>query len=165
MKKTSLSLLILFAIATAHAQEFELPDQYKFEKAADYATYESHVIQAIDWINETPLNQEENKRKETNAFLLKWISGSPTVHLEIKQEIVTFIDSPDLLMIFMSGWTKYALQSKDFNNKVEGSLAGVEAVIAFYEKNRQSMKKDKAVEKYVKLKANGKLRAYIVENA
>jgi hypothetical protein len=165
MKKISLSMMLVSFGLAANAQQFELPVGYKLEKAEDYRRYEREVIQAIDWIIGTPLGQMDGNRKEVNAFLLQWMSGSPIVHLEIKQEIVTFIDSPDLLMIFMGGWTKYSLESKDFHNKVEGSLAGVEAVITFYEKNRQSLKRDKAVEKYIKLKQSGKLKSYIVENA
>ena len=165
MKKIALSLICLCMALIVCAQEFDVPVNYKFEKADDFARYEPSVVQAIHWINETPLDQDGSKRKEINAFLLQWMSGSPTVHLEIKQEIVTFVGSPDLLMIFMGGWTKYSLESKDFNNKVAGNLAGVEAVIAFYQKNRKAIGKDKAVEKYIKLKDSGKLQAYIEQNS
>ncbi|GHT51772.1 hypothetical protein FACS189440_21190 [Bacteroidia bacterium] len=37
----------------------------------------------------------------------------------------------------MGGWTKYSITTKDFENKVQGSLAGIESVIDFYNKNKQ----------------------------
>jgi len=42
---------------------------------------------------------------------------------------------------------------------------GVEAVIEFYIKNKDYLKRDKNVEKYIKLKDEGKLEDYISKNA
>ena len=97
---------------------------------------------------------------------MEWITGSPTVSIEIKEEIVSFLGiNPDLLMIFMGGWTKYSLETKDFNNKIKGNQMGIEAVIDFYLKNKENLKKDKNVEKYIKLREEGKLNEYISKNA
>jgi len=73
--------------------------------------------------------------------------------------------SPDLLMIFMGGWAKYSLESKDFKNKNSGSMAGIESVIEFYTKNKDFMPKDKNIEKYIKMKDKGTLKEYIEKNA
>ncbi len=165
--KTITSIFILLIIPLGLlAQEFNVPKDYKLDKAEDYAPYEQDIIKCVDWLAKTPLNEQQNKRKEANAFLLKWLTGSPNVHLEIKQEIVTFMGtSPDLLMIFMGGWAKYSLESKDFDNKIKGSKAGIETVIDFYNANREFMSKDKNVEKFIKMKNKGKLDEYITKNA
>ena len=162
-----LTLTVIFAAFTFGlvAQDFEVPQNYKFEKAEDYAAYEKDVINCFNWLMNTPINEEASKRKEANAFLFKWMSGSPNVHLEIKPGIVTFMNQPDLFMIFMGGWTKYSLESKDFDDKVEGNMAGINSVIKFYSKNKDLIKKDKNVEKYIKMKEKGKLRNYIKDNA
>ncbi len=165
MKKIILTLFLGAFAFTVLSQEFELPGNYKFEQAEDYSKYEPAVLQGIAWIIATPLDKQEAKRKKINAFLLEWLSGSPYVHLELKKEIVTFIDSPDLLMVFMGAWAKYSLESKEFNNKVAGSLAGLHAVIDFYSRNREVIKKDKNVEKYIKMKQNGTLTEYVEKNA
>ncbi len=147
------------------SQDFEVPKNYKLIKAEDYAPYEQDVVKCFDWLMKTPNNEQNVKRKETNAFLLKWLTGSPNVHLDIKQEIVTFMGtSPDLLMIFMGGWAKYSLETKNFENKVEGSKAGIEAVIEFYNNNRNTLPKDKNVEKYIKMKRKGTFDKYIKKN-
>ena len=165
--KTIISILILMTISLGlFAQDFSIPKDYKLDKAEDYASYEQDVIKCFDWLMQTPIHGQTAKRKDANTFLLKWLSGSPNVHIEIKQEIVTFMGtSPDLLMVFMGGWAKYSLESKDFDNKIKGSKAGIEAVIDFYNANREFMTKDKNVEKYVKMKNKGTLDGYIEKNA
>jgi len=70
-----------------------------------------------------------------------------------------------LLMVFMCGWTKYSIETKDNNNTAMGNQKGIEAVIEFYTKNKEYLKKDNNVEKYIKLKENGKLEEYISKNA
>jgi len=166
MKTITLTFVLTIISIGLFSQNFDLPKNYKFEKVEDYAVYEEDVVKCVDWLMETSLNEEVAKRKEANAFLFAWLSGSPNVSIEIKQEIVTFMGtSPDLLMIFLGGWTKYSLESKDFENKVAGSMAGIESVIEFYTKNKDFMPKDKNVEKYIKMKRKGKLEAYIQKNA
>ncbi|WP_430813412.1 hypothetical protein [Carboxylicivirga sp. RSCT41] len=165
--KTIIVTLILTTISLGlFSQNFEVPKNYKLEKAEDYAPYEKEVVKCFDWLMKTPVNEQIDKRKEANAFLLKWLSGSPTVHIEIKAEIVSFMEtSPDLLFVFLGGWAKYSLESQDFDNKKAGSLAGIDSVIEFYTKNKAFMPKDKNVEKYVKMKNKGKLKEYIEKYA
>lgn len=166
MKKISIVLILMTISLSLFSQNFEIPKNIKLENAEDFANYEQEVIKCINWLIKTPINEQETKRKDANTFLMKWLTGSPYVHLDIKQEIVTFMGtSPDLLMIFMGGWTKYSLESKAFDNKVDGSLQGIESVIEFYTKNKAFLPKDKNVEKYIKMKQKGKLKEYIEKNA
>lgn len=164
--KTTLAALTLCVMSTvAFSQDFEVPANFQPKNESDYAKYESDVLKCIQWLAQTPANEQTEKQKDANAFLLKWMAGSPTVHIEVKQEIVTFMDTSELLMIFMGGWTKYTLESKDADNKVNCSMAGVEAVIEYYTKNKAVLSKNKAVEKYIKMKEKGTLKEYIQKNA
>jgi hypothetical protein len=166
MKTITLTLFLITISIGLFSQDFEVPKNYKLDKVEDYVPYEQDVVKCFDWLMNTSINEQTAKRNEANAFLLKWISGSPNVNIEIKQEIVTFMGtSPDLLMIFMGGWAKYSLESKDFNNKIAGSMAGIESIIEFYTKNKDFMTKDKNVEKYIKMKDKGTLKSYIEKNA
>lgn len=166
MKTFILALLTSIFTLGLFAQEFEVPKNYILDKAEDYAPYEKDVVDCFNWLIETPLNEQEAKRKEANAFLLTWLSGSPEIEIELKQEIVTFMrTSPDLLMIFLGGWGIHSLETRDFNDKVGGNLAGIEAAIEFYKKNKNFLSKDKYMEKYIKLQKNGKLKEYIEKNA
>ncbi len=104
-----------------YSQEFIIPENVHLGKAEDYAPLEKDVVKAVEWLLKTPINEQKQKRVEIHAFLIKWLSGSPYVHLEIKPEIVTFVGSktPDLLMIFMGGWAKYLSKPKIIQTRPE----------------------------------------------
>ena len=165
MKTIGLALILTTLFLGVNAQAFEVPKNYKLESAEDYDSHEKDIINCVNWLANTPVNEQADKRKEANAFLLKWVSGSSKVHIELKQEIATFMDDGDLLMIFMGSWTKYSIESGDFNNKVKGTTAGIESVIDFYTKNKGMISKNKGVEKYLKMKEKGTLKEYIEKNA
>ena len=166
MKKLTLILIFGSISFGLFSQNFEVPKSYILEKAEDYTQYENDVVKCVDWLIANPINEQASKRKEANAFLLKWLMGSPDIYIEIRQEIVTFQNSsPELLSIFMGGWAKYSIENKDFDNKTLGSLAGIESVIEFYTKNKGLISKDKNVEAYVKMKKKGTLKDYIEKNA
>jgi|GEM_PF-197637 len=166
MKKLFGILIFSFLTVNLFAQEFEVPKNCVFTQKEDFAKYEGEIIKGIDWLLQTPINTQPEKRKEINNFVMTWITGSPTVSVDIKPEIVSFMKpNPDLLMIFMCGWTKYSIETKDINNKIMGSQKGVDAVIDFYVKNKENLKKDNNVEKYLKMKEKGKLEEYISKNA
>lgn len=148
----------LFAKATKNKKQQELKTK------EDYAKYEQDVINGYNWLMKTPIDLEPTKRKELNAFLMQWMTGSPNVSIELSQKIVTYMDCGECLMMFMGGWTKYALESKDFKNKVKGNLAGTESVIKFYLLNKKSLGKNTAIEKFIKLKEENKLEEYIKSN-
>lgn len=142
----------------------ESKKQYQLKTKEDFAKYEQDVLDGFNWLIETPLGLEPTKRKELNTFLLEWMSGSPYVSIELSEKIVTYLDCGECLMIFMGGWTKYALETRDFKNKNKGNLAGTESVIKFYLSNKETLGENKAIEKYIKLKEENKLEEYIKSN-
>jgi D-arabinose 1-dehydrogenase-like Zn-dependent alcohol dehydrogenase len=165
MKKILAILFFTVSVTGLFAQDFEVPKNYVFNKPDDYTKYEKDIILCFDWMMSTPINEQAQKRKDINAFFMKWLTGSHNMSVDIKQEIVNFMQpNPDLLMIFMGGWVKYALETKDYNNKMNGNLKGIESVITFYQKNKDNLQKDKNVEKYIKMKEKGTLNDYIKKN-
>lgn len=165
MKATSFIFVFIIITSALIAQDFTVPVNYKFNKAEDYGAYEQDVIKCFDWLMNTPINEQSGKRKDASEFLIKWLSGSPEVHVMLHHEIVTFMESPDLFIIFLGGWAKYSLQTGDLDNKIAGNLAGIESVIDFYSRNKGIIAKDKNVEKYIKMKKKGKLKGHIEKYA
>lgn len=164
MKKT-LWILILSVAFSVYGQDYQVPKNVVLKTDADYDKYEADIIKCADWLINSQVSSETAKRKEANSFLLLWLTGSSKVSIEIKEEIVNFTDAhAEILFIFMAGWTKYVLETKDFKNKVMGSVKGVEAVITFYKNNKESVKKDENIEKYIKMKEDGTLEKYIKKN-
>lgn len=141
-----------------YGQDFQVPKDYKLKEKEDYKPYEPQILQAIDWALNTPLDKEVEKRQEAYAFILAWLSGSPDVTININFDVVNVSKTnQDLLFPFMMGWAKYALENNYSKDNLEGNIAGVKAVVKFYEDNKKLLKKDKAVEKYKKLIEDNKL--------
>ncbi len=165
MKKAIGFLMFTIIAVGVYAQEFEVPEDYAFSTNEDYAKYETDILNGIDWLIGTPIKDQPVKRKEVNSFVILWLTGCPNVSVEVNTDIVNFFDSnPELLMIFMCGWTKYSLETKDYKNKIMGNVKGIETVIDFYTRNRGNMEKDKNVEKYIKMKEKGTLEEFITKS-
>ena len=140
IKTVLISTLLFCCTSLIHAQE--LLDELPTTKEAFIAS-EKKVLGTIDWLENTAVNQEEEKRKQQNAILVAWITNSPTVTLEISANVLTFTKkNPELLILFMGGWTKYSLQNNYSSDPVLGSTAGIKSAIKVYKTGL--LKKDKA---------------------
>jgi hypothetical protein len=156
-----LSVCSIFSFSV-FAQDAELLESLPKTKE-EFKTSESRVLATINWLESTPLNQDEAKRKQQNALLIAWITDSPTVTIELNSNVLTFTKkNSDLLIIFMGGWTKFALENAYSKDVFVGSLAGVKAAIKFY-KMGNGIKKDKAMDKLVTLEENGELAKWVKE--
>ena len=163
MKKLFFISIIAFWGISLFAQEFQIPQNYNLVKAEDYAPYEQDVINSVKWLADIPINQNVGKREEANAFLMKWMLGSPNLKIVVHPEIVTFSSNPEMLIAFLGGWTKYSLETKDYSNQLKGNIAGIENAIFVYNKNKKIIGKDKNIEKYIKLQSKGKLENEIAK--
>ena len=160
MKTLILSFVLSLFFISLSAQDFELPQDFDPKNKAEYAKYEPTLIQAIDWLQETPLSSQTDKRKETSGFVMVWLSGSPDVDIHIKPRIIDFAICQACLVTFVGGWAKYSLETKN-KEELTGTIAGIESVIKFYAKNRAHLPKINSIEKYTKLKEKGKLEKFI----
>ncbi len=160
MKTIKTLILMLFVSATVLAQEVEIPNDLKLETAEDYKQTEQLVLDSAAWLLQSPIAENPGKRKDINAFLMKWMSGSPSVSIELVSGLVP-LECADCLMLFLSGWTKYSLENNYSNNKVDCALAGVEYAIEFYEKNKAEIGKNPEMQKLIKLKKKEKLKKYV----
>lgn len=160
MKSLFTCILSLSLTATVVAQDVSLPKDIKLEQAADYKQTEALVIKAIDWLANTPINEDADKRKELSAFLMKWVNGSPTVSIALVPDVAP-LDSKDCLLAFMAGWTKYSLQNNYAKDNVACAVAAAEHTINFYNKNKATLGNSKTVELLIKKQKSNKLNKYI----
>lgn len=158
IKTVFISLLILITLTqTSSAQELltELPSTKE-----EFIASEKKVLATIDWLENTPINQEEEKRKSLNALLLVWVTNSPTVTLEINADALTFTEkTPDLLVIFMGGWIRYSLENNYSKDAVQGTLAGIKSAIKVYKTGL--LKKNKEMEKLIETDEKGELENWV----
>lgn len=161
MKSKIILLWFLCLSVGITAQEFQIPANVTFDSEADYAKYEQDVLKAIEWSISTPVSEQQTKRKAVNAFLMQWMTGSPTVTLEISQAIVPYMDCPDCLMAFLNGWTKYSLENDYSKDRLASVMAGTNHTIDFYERNKKDLGRNNEIEKLIRKKKKGELESYI----
>ena len=135
------------------------------ETKTQFVQSEPQVINTINWLESTPMDSAEVKRKEQLALLLAWMTNSPTVDIVVNTKVVNFSEkNPELLLIFMGGWTKYVLENSYSKDLVKSNLAGVLSVIKVYKKNK-TLKKDKNLEKLIELNEKNELEEWIIMQA
>jgi len=165
-----LSAVLLVFCNNAKAQTFELP-KYEIKTAKDCEALEPKVLEAIDYLMNTPpikkpltleeINQERN-RLNTLLFIMSFAESTDKCMIDLNYKVATFLKSKNynILVIFASGWIKNALTTNT-DNKLVGNMAGIEMVIDYYGKYKDILGKNKEIEKYIKLQNEGKLEEFI----
>src|SRR5690554_5637126 len=142
MKRFLLVIFLMTASICSFSQEFNLPD-YQIQSPKDCDKYNNDVLNAIDWLISTPPNKELKKQQKTKEFLIQWMTETKAVSIYLDTDIVNFFEK------------------NEKSDKLEMSIAGIELCIDYYNKNINLLKKDKNLEKYIKMKNNGTLRGYL----
>lgn len=156
--------LAIVCIVTTFAFSSSAQDllDYLPETKEDFIESEENVLATINWLENTPANEQKEKHKEQYGYLVAWLTNSPTVTLELNASVLEFSKkNSELLIIFMGGWTKYVLENDYSKDAVKGTVAGLKSVIKVY--NAGGLKKDKNVKKLIELEAAGELENWVKE--
>ena len=162
-----LSTIFLLAISfNGRAQTSPVPKSYSLTTPEDYNKYEKDVVNVINWLEQTPWDPKSIERQIADSFLLAWISGSPTVTIELGDDILMKImeKNKEALVTYMGGYTKYTLQSRADKTSYDvnkAKLAGFKAIITKYNSEKKTRSKDKNVEMLAKLDSEGKLENWV----
>ncbi len=160
MKKTLLLIVFVSLCTLLYGQDYPVPSQYKMEAKEDYKPYEPQIRSTIDWYLAQPSAANTPKRQEAAAFLMKWLTGTPDVSINLNMDLglgEIIKKNGDLLLPFILGWVKYSLDNDHSKDDILGYKAGLETMVAYYNSNKKSLQKDKNVEKYDKLIKKGEL--------
>lgn len=162
-RKLLLSTIVLLTLLDGiHAQDFEVPKKYKFKIEEDYRQEEPNIYKAVDWMVNTPIGTDLDKREKANRYILKWLEGTPTFTLTVTQEALPYMkDCAPCLIIYMGGWAQNAIKNPTTSDNVSGSTNGTLQVIKFYELNQEILGKVKSIDKLVKMREKGKLEGHI----
>ena len=165
MKIRSLFLCALLAIAgKAFSQEQTVPTKYELNTKEDYAKYETEIVMAAKWLVNTPLNEQQEKRKEVSAFVVKWVMGSPTVNVELTPIIADFEKkNPGMMTIWLASSAKYVIENNHSTDVRAKQKAALHDMIKVYQSG-QGIKKDKKMDEVTKADKNGNLDKWIEEN-
>lgn len=161
---------LIFALALSsfsaqglYAQAQLVPEQYSLEKAEDYAAYNNDVVRCVDWIINTPISEGRNIRRNVYEFLLQWTAGSPDLLISISPDNLPFeISHPDLLILFMGAWAKYAIIHKDYKDHLAANEYAVLTVLDFMESNKALLpEEDATTQKFKAMREKGTLRKHL----
>jgi hypothetical protein len=167
MKKKSLHIVFLFtvilSVQACFAQtSFELPQNPVLKEKEDYARYEPIMVNAAKWLEQTDLDKEPDKRKEVNAFVLKWITGSPTVNVDLSDQLGRIYgQNYQLLAIYLAGYARNMIENKNSPTKFAAIKAGLMSMIRVYKKGIQ-ITPNKEMNKIIRL-TDSELDGYINE--
>lgn len=160
-RKYFLLFFILMGVAaTSFSQNNKFIDSIPTTKAG-YIRTEPAVIYTIDWLENSPIDQQVARRKQLNAKLLAWLAHSPTVTISVNEKTTPFTKkNPELLFIFMGGWTKYSLQHGYSKDTVKCTVAGIKSAIKVYQMGN-GLVKDGEMEKIISIDAINQLEAWV----
>lgn len=158
-----LFFFLLYAASDSSAQDFKTPEHGEFESAEDYRLFEGEILKAVDFLENTSLDEEKDKRKEAAIFVLKWLEGSPDLIMNIRPYMVEINKkNKDFLLIFMGGYARYAIENHYAVNEFNAALSGLKSVFKVY-KNGKGVSKDSVVEELIEKDEDGKLEAWLQE--
>lgn len=157
-------LVCTLFVSKTYSQEFEVPKDYKLVAKEDYAPYEKDVIAAAKWLESASFNTESDKYAEVAEFVIKWISGSPTVNVNI-YPVVMDLDKKNkgMLVLYMAAAAKYSLENSYSKDMKAQQKAALLSMINAY-KTANGIKKDKQMDKIVKANDDGKLDEWVDKN-
>jgi hypothetical protein len=162
MKRFLFLALLLGGISYAASAQsaFDVPAQYNFSKPDDYAQVEPQVLNTINWLEETPANQDVSRRQQAQRFLLAWASGSPKVSIGLQPYVGELAGKNNaLLMAYMGGWTRYSLQHPGDKDVLTLNTEGVKSMLKLYDLG--GIDKSKGMENLRTVAANGELESWL----
>lgn len=159
-----LAFILILICTKTFSQTFEVPKNYQLKVASDYQPYEKDIIAAAKWLKSIPMNEQIEKRKEVAKFVISWINGSPTVMVEINENIMDFEKKNEgMLLLYMAFSAKYVLENNYSKNMRAKQKAALSDMILVY-KSGKGIHKDKKMEKLIKSDEEGKLDEWLEEN-
>jgi hypothetical protein len=155
----SLFMLVSFG---SRAQDFQVPATIPSTKE-EFTSSEKDMIAAAKWLETTPIETNTDKRTKVNAWVVAWISGSPTVTIDVNSAFTKLFDkNPQLMIVWMAGYARYVLENSYSTDKIKAHVAGLKSVIACYNLGGE-VKKDKAITKLIDADKEGKLEDWVKE--
>ena len=159
--KNYLLALSLLCSTFVFAQEITIPEvDYRTE--ADYTAQNEKVIEVVDHLQRFPADVYASRRKEAVTYLVKWLTGTPDVTVEIHQFALPYLKYGESMAIFMGSYAKLDLQDPEAS-EYEKNLTALESVAEYYLDNTDVFGRDKQLDKLVKMQEKDKLAKLVTK--
>lgn len=156
----SLCFCCWFFQANAQSACPEIPKQYAWNSSEEYLADQPRVKEVLKWLCNEPLGFEIQKRSLANAYAMEWITGTPSLRLEVNSEAFLFIDQhPELLFSLIQGMAYYAIGHPDEKDLTKLHTEALE-VVAQHAEQSEVLSKDGDLKKLIRANRKKQLKAY-----
>lgn len=162
----ALTILCVGWLSLVNAQSIgpEIPKEYQWDTPQEYAVDEASVTEVLKWLCSEPLGLNIQKRSLANAYVMEWITGSPSIRLEVNSEVFPFLEEhPELLFSLIQGMAFYSLGHPDEKDAVKLHAEGLETV-AHHAELSEELSKDGDLKKLIKANRKRQLKVYYQES-
>jgi hypothetical protein len=162
MKTRMLVAVSLCLAIAARAQTDSLLHDPLPTTKEEFKASEPMVINTVNYLETTPIDKQGDGWKVQAGLLTRWLTNAPEVTVDINEKTCQFIKkNQELMFVFMGGWTRYVLQNGYSKDAIQGNVAGIRSAIKVY-KAGNGLRKDKEMEKLIKLDESGGLESWVV---
>ncbi len=162
MKSLFAAIVAIIICFPSFAQKvpYTVPAEYSFATEG-FKNYHITVIECANWLENTPLDEEAEKREKAVKFLNDWLDGSPQVNITLNDKIMIFSEkNPILTEAFKGGWARLVIKDPERTNDPLGcNLAGIISAMNVYQ--LRGRKKDKEMENLLKLMKKNELSGWV----
>ena len=185
MKKFLMSAMFMLIGISAWSQEDSLiPFDYTETDPQEFYKYEQNVLNCVDWLINTPIDEHTIDRQVISQFVLIWVQATPSVAINYDPKLLEFAQNiqhqEEVLMVYIGGYMAGLLREKEAQGKlnqmtvvpkgtnkadrITGATNAIESTLKFYELNKDVIGRNRTLERYKKMQKEGTLNEYIEAN-
>lgn len=162
MKNIIILNTLLLLIFSTQAQNFIVPANLPATKE-EFLQSENDFINTAKWLENTPIGSDMETRTKANAYIIVWLTNSPTVTIELGKSILKIFDNnPQLMSVYMAGYARYVIENNYSKDKLKANTAGIKAAINCYHLGGE-VKKNKTLNKAIDADKKNMLEDWVNE--
>jgi hypothetical protein len=157
-------LLILFPLLAINtfSQNVSQYDYIPLRTAVDYRKAEPQVVLASDYVYSTPIDKENQNRKNAMSFIVKWMSGTSDFSFIMDETVMKITNNDnDVLGVYFACITKYALEKGKGVDRDELKYNSFLLLALYCENPDNNYKPRGEIKKLIDAKNQGKLKEYL----
>ena len=131
--------------------------------AEDCKKAEPKVTEAANYILSQPIDSKEAALKQTNAFMIMWMTNTADYSFEISEPMVKVTtNEPQLLAVLMAALAKKALENPELvkKDKTKYQAGALDLLAAYIGKKANHVKQNKDMKALLAAQKDGKLEAF-----
>jgi len=136
----------------------------------EFKAEEPNIVKNIIWLENNPIATEQNDTKGLSENIISWLSNAPYlsvvldgIFLEDLMNNKRFKYAEKFKVTYLFGKSLYIIEHQNDLDEVKASTRGIEGMIIVYQELKQvdSSLKNASLEKYSRMRQNGKLENYV----